>query len=121
MSEKIPKTKLILFVLILVILNLFAAVLMKILSLINIENYFVIVLGVITVMIINLFRLIVWYHANKQFNLNIIYPLTSIYYPLVLFVSYFFNEKITFIQIIGTIFIMSGVFWLGCKTNYMEV
>jgi drug/metabolite transporter (DMT)-like permease len=111
----VAKNLLILFVLGAVGLNLLAAVAMKVLANQTELGYIFFLLGVGFVIFLNGLRLVVWMFANKRFPLSTMYPLTSIFYPLMLGVSYFFGEKITAFQILGTFLITSGVFWLGWR------
>jgi drug/metabolite transporter (DMT)-like permease len=113
------KTKLILilFVLGAVGLNLLAAVVMKLLANQKGIGIILFLLGIGCVIFLNVLRLVVWMFANKRFPLSTMYPLTSIFYPMMLGVSFAFGEKITLFQIIGTIFITIGVFWLGWRVK----
>jgi drug/metabolite transporter (DMT)-like permease len=74
-------------------------------------------LGIGFVLFLNALRMVVWMFANRSFPLSTMYPLTSIFYPLMLMVSYFFHEKITPLQLAGTFFITLGVFWLGWRVK----
>jgi drug/metabolite transporter (DMT)-like permease len=75
------------------------------------------VLGIGFVIFLNGLRMLVWMFANRAFPLSTMYPLTSIFYPLMLGVSYYFNERITPLHVAGTFFITLGVFWLGWKVK----
>lgn len=107
------KFLLIIFVFGAVGLNLSVAIAMKLLASQNSIQLEIFLLGIGFVIILNGSRLIVWMFANKFFPLSTMYPLTSIFYPLMLGVSYFFGEKITSPQFFGTILITLGVFWLS--------
>lgn len=111
------KFLLIIFVLGAVGLNLLAAIAMKVLANQAEVSYVYLLLGVGFVIFLNGLRLVVWMFANKRFPLSTMYPLTSIFYPLMLAVSYFFGERITLLQVFGTFLITSGVFWLGWRIN----
>ncbi len=111
------KFLLIIFVLGAVGLNLLAAIAMKVLANQTEVSYIYLLLGVGFVIFLNGLRLVVWMFANKRFPLSTMYPLTSIFYPLMLAVSYFFGERITLLQVFGTFLITSGVFWLGWRIN----
>jgi drug/metabolite transporter (DMT)-like permease len=113
------KTKflLIIFLLGAVGLNLLAAIMMKLLANKTGIGIILFLLGIGCVVFLNGLRLVVWMFANKRFPLSTMYPLTSIFYPLMLGVSYAFGEKITTFQIVGTFFITLGVFWLGWRTK----
>ena len=98
-------------------LNLLAAAAMKLLSQTAGLGLFLFLAGIGFVILLNGLRMIVWMFANQRFPLSTMYPLTSIFYPFMLGVSYFFNEKITGFHILGTILITVGVFWLGWKVK----
>jgi drug/metabolite transporter (DMT)-like permease len=111
------KTKFLLMIFVLgaVGLNISAAILMKLLANQTRIAILLLLLGIGLVVLLNGLRLVVWMFANKRFPLSTMYPLTSIFYPLMLIVSYFFGEKITSYQIFGTFLIALGVFWLGWR------
>lgn len=115
---KLP-TKLILaaFVLGAVGLNLLSAVAMKLLANRGGLGLLFLLAGVGVVILLNGLRLLVWMFANKRFPLSTMYPLTSIFYPLMLIVSYYFGDKISAYQIAGTFLITLGVFWLSWKVK----
>jgi drug/metabolite transporter (DMT)-like permease len=107
------KLTLMLFVLGAVGLNLITAILMKLLANQSGIGLFVLLLGVGLVILFNGLRMVVWMFANKRFPLSTMYPLTSIFYPMMLGVSYYFGERITLYKIFGAFLIMFGVFWLS--------
>jgi hypothetical protein len=72
-------------------------------------------LGFLTVLAFNALRLIVWMLANRRFPLSTTYPLTSIFFPIMLVVSFAYGDHINLPQVIGTLSITSGVFWLGWR------
>jgi drug/metabolite transporter (DMT)-like permease len=96
-----------------VALNLLNAVFMKTLANQVGLGAFLLLLGMAAVLFVNGLRMLVWMYANRYFPLSTMYPLTSIYYPLMLFVSHAFGETITLPQVIGALLIAFGVFWLG--------
>lgn len=112
---KISKLTLIGYTTAIVGLNLMAAVAMKLLARFENLSNVIILFGIGAIILLNVLRLLVWLLANKLFPLSTIYPLTSIFYPLMLGISYFFNENISYLHIIGTLLITFGVFWLGWK------
>ncbi len=98
-------------------LNLLASIAMKLIA--NQDNiqFLFLILGIGIVIVLNGLRLVVWLFANKYFPLSTTYPLTSIFYPLMLFVSFYFGENISLTKIIGTVLITIGVVWLGAKVT----
>jgi drug/metabolite transporter (DMT)-like permease len=98
-------------------LNLLTSIAMKLIANQGNIQFLLLVLSIGIVVVLNGLRLIVWLFANKNFPLSTTYPLTSIFYPLMLFVSFFFGEGISPAKIIGTILITIGVFWLGAKVK----
>ena len=115
---KLP-TKLLLaaFVLGAVGLNLLSAIAMKLLAIRGGLGLIFLLLGAGIVIFLNGLRLLVWMYANKHFPLSTMYPLTSIFYPLMLGVSYYFGDKISPFQVGGTFLITLGVFWLSWKVK----
>ena len=115
---KLPqKLLLVLLVLGAVGLNLLAAIAMKLLAGAAGLGTVLLVLGIGFVIFLNGLRMLVWMFANRAFPLSTMYPLTSIFYPLMLGVSYYFNERITPLHVAGTFFITLGVFWLGWRVK----
>lgn len=98
-------------------LNLLVAITMKLLSLTTSASLIVLLIGIGFVILLNGLRMLVWMFANNHFPLSTMYPLTSIFYPFMLGVSYFFNEKISGFHILGTLLITIGVFWLGWRVK----
>jgi len=98
-------------------LNVLAAIVMKLLANQAGIGLLFLLIGIGFVVILNGLRLVVWMFANRYFPLSTMYPLTSIFYPLMLGVSYLFSEKVTILQIIGTAFITFGVFWLSWRVK----
>jgi len=110
----------VLFVMAAVGLNVFSAIVLKTLADQSPLPIAVLLGGVVVVMLINALRLVVWYFANRRFPLSTLYPLTSIFYPIMLVVSYSYGESIDLLKIIGTLFITMGVFWLGWTARSHE-
>ena len=118
LSENIQLT---MFVVVAVGLNIFNAVTLKLLASQNNPGWIAIVIGIGFVITLNGLRMLAWHFANKRFPLSTIYPLTSIFYPLMLVVSFYFKEEISFYQIAGTVFITIGVFWIARKADMKEI
>lgn len=59
---------------------------------------------------------VVWLYVLSYEKLSVAYPLISFSYILMIFAaSYFYGEKITASQIIGTVFVFIGVYFLFRK------
>jgi drug/metabolite transporter (DMT)-like permease len=62
-----------------------------------------------------------WQVVLKKYSLNFAYIFTSLYYPLILLVSYIlFKEKVTPGNIIGTLFIISGLMLTKIKNQIIN-
>lgn len=96
-------------------LNVVGGVILKALA--NRKNVSLILfgLGIMLVILVNGLRLLVWMFANKRFPLSTTYPLTSIFFPIMLGVSYLYGEPINTYNLLGTLLITAGVFWLGTR------
>ena len=69
------------------------------------------------VLLINGLRFVVWAFAHKRYPLSTTYPLTSLLYPVMLVVAYFYHEPTGPNQWLGTILITAGVAWLSWKVR----
>jgi drug/metabolite transporter (DMT)-like permease len=78
-------------------------------------NRVIIGLGFVTVLTFNALRLFVWMLANRRFPLSTTYPLTSFFFPIMLIVSFVYGDRVNPPQVVGTVLIASGVFWLGWR------
>ncbi|GAB4129228.1 MAG: SMR family transporter [Raineya sp.] len=55
-----------------------------------------------------------WIAALTKFDLSFAYPFTSLAFILVMFLSYYlFNEPLNWQKIVGTFFIIIGIFFLA--------
>jgi multidrug transporter EmrE-like cation transporter len=72
-------------------------------------------IGFSVVFLLNGVRLVIWMLANRKFPLSTIYPLTSLFFPIMLGISYAYGEPVGPLKIIGTLLIASGVFSLGWR------
>ncbi|NOH04652.1 MAG: hypothetical protein HND47_23125 [Chloroflexi bacterium] len=97
--------------------NLLVAVVMKMLANQSSTNFVLLLIGIGLVVFLNGVRMYVWMIANRRFSLSTMYPLTSIFYPLMLSVSCAFGEQVTILQIFGAFLIAFGVFWLGWRVK----
>lgn len=68
------------------------------------------IIGILTlVALINLFRVMFWAAIHRRFPLSASYPLTSIFFPMILIISALYGENIGTSKIVGTLFITLGV------------
>jgi multidrug transporter EmrE-like cation transporter len=72
-------------------------------------------IGFSIVFVLNGARLVIWLLANRRFPLSTTYPLTSLFFPIMLGISYAYGEPVNLLKILGTLLIASGVFWLGWR------
>jgi drug/metabolite transporter (DMT)-like permease len=98
-------------------LNVTSGLLLNTLASSSDPNLFVLGLGFAVVFLLNAWRLVIWMFANKRFPLSTIYPFTSLFFPVMLVVSFAYHEPITLNRIAGTLLITSGVFWLGWRVS----
>lgn len=75
----------------------------------------VIGVGFGTVLVFNVLRLVVWMAANRRFPLSTTYPLTSVFFPVMLVVSLAYGDAVNLPKVLGTVLITCGVFWLGWR------
>ena len=67
-------------------------------------------------MFLFILRTYTWIKVLEQFKLSYVYPFTSIQYIIILITGYlFFDEKLTLNNIIGTTFIIIGVFIISVE------
>lgn len=57
---------------------------------------------------LNLMRFAIWGYAHRHFPLSHTYPLTALFFPCVLALSYFNGDAVTSEQVIGTLLITFG-------------
>jgi len=95
-----------------VLLNVSCAVILKMLADQSSVSYLLLVFGITLVALLNLFRFLVWGYVHSRYPLSMSYPLSSIFFPLMLCVAYAYGDAISSNQLIGTILITSGVLWI---------
>ena len=98
-------------------LNVTSAILLKTLASSSDLNLFLLGVGFAIVFTLNGARLVVWMFANRRFPLSTTYPLTSLFFPVMLVVSFAYHDAITLNRVAGTLLITCGVFWLGWRVN----
>jgi uncharacterized membrane protein len=61
------------------------------------------------VVLINLLRVVLWAAIHKRFRLSDSYPLTSMFFPMIMMLSALYGEEIVIAKLIGTALITFGV------------
>jgi len=99
-------------------LLVFSTVLITILSSVLLdygaENFTTIsVLGVVLfgmVLLVNCFKFVLWGWIHKSYDVSKSYPLTAMFFPLIMLVSFYQNETvISWPKMIGVLLIVSGI------------
>lgn len=54
-------------------------------------------------------RFVIWGYAHRRYPLSLTYPLTALFFPLVLVLAYWRGEAVGMAQVGGTILITAGV------------
>lgn len=93
-------------------LNLASAVVLKEAADMRDTPLLVISTLVFLVILINLLRVAFWSAIHKRFRLSDSYPLTSMFFPMILMLSALYGEEIEITKLIGTVFITLGVLML---------
>lgn len=100
-------------------LNLVSAVVLKEAADKQCSSLLAIAALILLVASINLLRVALWAAIHKRFRLSDSYPLTSLFFPMILALSALYGEEIGFTKIFGTALITLGVLLLmgGKKTE----
>lgn len=69
------------------------------------------------VIAVNGARFLVWGYIHNRYPLSLSYPLTSMFFPLVLLLGYFYGEPITWPKIVGVLLITGGTALLAMEEN----
>jgi drug/metabolite transporter (DMT)-like permease len=64
---------------------------------------------ILVVIFINLLRMVFWAAIHKRFRLSDSYPLTSLFFPMILVLSAIYGEEMGLAKLIGTALITLGV------------
>lgn len=75
------------------------------------------VVGLGIVCVISATRFGLWGVAHKRYPLSSTYPMTGIFFPIILAVSHLYGELIGAQQLAGAFLITAGVFYLALKTG----
>lgn len=90
-------------------LSLVSAVLLKEAANMNQASLLVISALIFLVIVINLLRVVFWAAIHKRYRLSDSYPLTSLFFPMILALSALYGEEIGIPKLIGTALITLGV------------
>lgn len=95
-----------------VCLNLVNAVVLK--EAASLDDPTVLLIGalIMLVIVISSGRVLLWAAIHKRFNVSDSYPLTSLFFPMILVLSVWYGEEIGVAKFVGTAFITMGVFVL---------
>ena len=100
-----------------VVLNMLSAVLLKSMADSPRISAVSLVLGISAVIAINGGRFLVWGFVHRKYPISKTYPLISIFFPLMVLVSYLYGEVVRINHIIGAVLITAGVIWLTLRTE----
>lgn len=64
---------------------------------------------------LNVLRFLLWGVAHKRFPLSRTYPLTALFFPLLLLLSFLQGDSIGVVEIAGTMLITGGVVMVGMR------
>lgn len=93
-----------------VLLGLLSAILLKEAASLQGLSWLVMGLFFGAVMFVNGLRFVLWGVAHRRHPISLTYPLSSLFFPLIFFVSHFFyGEPVTLNKIIGVVLIVLGV------------
>ena len=96
-------------------LSLISAVVLKEAADMSQTSLFTITALISLVILINLLRVFFWAAIHKRFRLSDSYPLTSIFFPMIMMLSLLYGEEIGLGEIIGTSLITLGVLLLNSE------
>ena len=100
-----------------VLLNVGTAVILKTTADQGAASTLIVLTGIGLSFFLNGLRFLAWGYANKRYRLSYTYPITSLFFPLMLLVTYAYHEPVHITQWIGTILISIGVIALTRKVE----
>ncbi len=96
------------------------AVLMKLLAgSATTQHPFLLIAGVGGVMALNVLRLGIWGAAHRRFPLSDTFPLSALFFPIMLAVAWAFGDAITWRQWLGAALITAGSAWITVQSRAM--
>lgn len=57
-------------------------------------------------------RFLLWGYAHKRWPLSVTYPMTAVFFPMLIALAAFYGEQVTAAQWLGGFLITGGVAWL---------
>lgn len=103
-----------------VILNVFSAVLLKEAADLEHPSIIMLAIFILAVVIVNLFRVYVWGAIHKRYRLSDSYPLTSLFFPLILLLGSYYGDEIRLPELVGAMLITAGVFILATDSKLSQ-
>ncbi|MGA7304151.1 MAG: hypothetical protein WBW88_04725 [Rhodothermales bacterium] len=100
-----------------VILNVLGAVILKLLARHPGAGVLLTLIGIGAVIGLNGVRFLLWGSIHKRFPLSHTYPMTTLFFPLILVVAEFFGEPVRLQQILATALITMGILVLTVKVD----
>lgn len=67
-------------------------------------------MAVFAAIVLNVLRFLIWGYAHKRFPLSETYPLTALFFPCILLLSYLRGNPVVIFQLTGTVLITVGAF-----------
>jgi len=101
-----------------VMLNIMSAIMLKVAADMERPTLLIVIGFLVLVVFINLLRVVFWSAIHRRFPLSDSYPLTSIFFPMILMISVLYGEHIGLSQLIGTLLITVGVVILVKGRDY---
>jgi len=100
-----------------VALNILCAVLLKTVADLGDVSPWVLIASIGVVAALNGLRFLVWGVAHRKYPLSLSYPLSSMFFPMMLGVSYLYGDPVQATQVLGTGLITVGVLWGALRVN----
>ena len=95
-----------------VTLNLVSAALLKELVGVDGRSWLLIFAALGLVALVNVLRFAIWGMAHQRYPLSRTYPLSCLFFPMILMLSYWYGEEVGARQVLGSLVVTGGVFWL---------
>jgi drug/metabolite transporter (DMT)-like permease len=98
-----------------IVLNLASAVLLKEAASSRDPALVSVAIVLFLVLALNLLRVFVWSAIHRRYPLSNSYPLTSLFFPIIMLISIYYGESIGWTEICGAILITLGVATLSSQ------
>lgn len=73
-------------------------------------------LGVGSVLALDFLRFVAWWSAHRRYPLSVTIPISSLFFPAMLFVALGFGEPVSAQSVVGAIVITAGTAWLRWRS-----